>query len=69
MAKYRMVHTEFWDDPKVVEELTPEDKFFFLYLLTNANTTQIGIYQITKKQMAFGKSTLNQTTFLSAAFR
>ncbi|WP_051359539.1 hypothetical protein [Paucisalibacillus globulus] len=53
MAKYRMVHTEFWDDPKVVEEMTPEDKLFFLYLLTNANTTQIGIYQITKKQMAF----------------
>lgn len=53
MAKFRMVHTSFWDDPKVVEELTPEDKYFFLYLLTNSNTTQIGIYQITKKQMAF----------------
>ncbi|MBS3681778.1 DnaD domain protein [Ornithinibacillus massiliensis] len=53
MARFRMVHTEFWDDPKVVEEMTPEDKYFFLYLLTNANTTQIGIYQITKKQMAF----------------
>ncbi|PGT89197.1 DnaD domain-containing protein [Bacillus sp. AFS040349] len=53
MAKFRMVHTEFWDDPKVVEEMTPEDKYFFLYLLTNSNTTQIGIYQITKKQIAF----------------
>ncbi|MED3738806.1 DnaD domain protein [Virgibacillus pantothenticus] len=53
MAKFRMVHTEFWNDPRVVEEMTPEDKYFFLYLLTNANTTQIGIYQITKKQMAF----------------
>ncbi|TCJ05067.1 DnaD domain-containing protein [Cytobacillus praedii] len=53
MAKFRMIHTEFWDDPRVVEEMTPEDKFFFLYLLTNKNTTQIGIYQITKKQMAF----------------
>src|SRR5690554_3332406 len=53
MAKFRMVHTEFWDDAKVIEEMTPEDKYFFLYLLTNPNTTQIGIYQITKKQMAF----------------
>lgn len=53
MAKFRMIHTEFWDDPKVAEEMTPEDKYFFLYLLTNSNTTQIGIYQITKKQMAF----------------
>lgn len=33
--------------------MTPEDKYFFLYLLTNQNTTQIGIYKITKKQMAF----------------
>ncbi|WP_054751410.1 hypothetical protein [Piscibacillus salipiscarius] len=33
--------------------MTPEDKFFYLYLLTNPKTTQIGIYQITKKQMAF----------------
>lgn len=53
MAEFRMVHTEFWSDPKVVEELTPEDKFFFLYLLTNYNTTQIGIYQITKKQIGY----------------
>ncbi|MEK3886559.1 conserved phage C-terminal domain-containing protein [Bacillus sp. FSL K6-3431] len=53
MAKFRMVYTEFWNDPRVVEEMTPEDKYFFLYLLTNSNATQIGIYQITKKQMAF----------------
>src|SRR5699024_11631544 len=53
MAKFRMVYTAFWEDAKVVEELTPEDKYFSLYLLTNAKTTQIGIYSITKRQMAF----------------
>jgi DnaD/phage-associated family protein len=53
MAKYRQVHTTFWQDPKILEEMTPEDKYFYLYLLTNPNTTQIGVYQITKKQMAF----------------
>lgn len=53
MAKYRHVHTTFWQDPKVTEELTPEDRYFYLYLITNPNTTQIGIYPITKKQMAF----------------
>lgn len=53
MAKYRYVYTTFWNDPRVVEEMTAEDKYFFLYLLTNESTTQIGIYQITKKQMAF----------------
>lgn len=53
MAKYRQVYTEFWEDPKVQEEFTPEDRYFYLYLLTNPRTTQIGIYQITKKQIAF----------------
>ncbi len=53
MAIYRHVHVEFWKVPKVLEELTPEDKLFFIYLLTNPNTTQIGVYKITKKQIAF----------------
>jgi DnaD/phage-associated family protein len=53
MAKFRMVRVDFWREPMVLEEMTPEDKYFYLYLLTNPNTTQIGIYQITKKQMAF----------------
>ena len=48
-----MVPTDFWKNPIVVEEMTPEDKYFYLYLLTNQNTTQTGIYKITKKQMAF----------------
>ena len=52
-AKFRMVHTAFWNDPTVSEEMTPEDKYFFLYLLTNEHTAQIGIYGISKKQMAF----------------
>ncbi|GAA5416220.1 hypothetical protein Pryu01_01252 [Paraliobacillus ryukyuensis] len=53
MAKFRMIQTDFWSDPKIVEEFTPEDKYFFLYLLTNPKTTQIGIYVITKKHIAF----------------
>jgi hypothetical protein len=53
MAKYRMVQTEFWKNPIVSEEMSAEDKYFYLYLLTNPYTTQIGIYKITKKQMAF----------------
>ena len=53
MALFRHVRTEFWRDAKVLEEMTPEDKLFFLYILTNGNTTQIGIYKIPKKQIAF----------------
>lgn len=50
---FRLVYTEFWQDPKVMEEMTPEDKYFYLYLLTNPCTNMIGIYRIVKKQMAF----------------
>ncbi|MDO6634111.1 hypothetical protein [Bacillus thuringiensis] len=53
MAKYRHIQTSFWSDPRVSEEMTPEDKFFYLYLLTNEHTHQIGVYRITKKQIAF----------------
>lgn len=53
MAKYRLIHQDFWKNPIVQEEMSPEDKLFYVYLLTNPNTTQIGIYKITKKQMAF----------------
>lgn len=53
MAKYRIVRTDFWLSPIVSEEMTPEERYFYLYLLTNHHTTQCGIYQITKKQIAF----------------
>ncbi|WP_107572424.1 replication protein [Clostridioides difficile] len=53
MAVFRQIYTSFWTDPKVQEEWTPEDKFFFILLLSNPQTTQIGVYQVTKKQLAF----------------
>ena len=53
MAKFRQIQTDFWSNPYVQEEMTPEDKFFYLYLMTNEKSTQIGIYKITKKQIAF----------------
>ena len=53
MAVKRVIDTGFWNDDKVVENFTPEDKLFMLYLLTNPHTTQLGIYAINKKTMAF----------------
>lgn len=53
MAIYRSIQTAFWQDAKVLEEMTPEDRYFYLYLLTNPAVKQVGIYQLTKKQMAF----------------
>jgi hypothetical protein len=52
MAKFRKVQTAFWDD-EFIEKLSPEDRYFYLFLLTNPMTTECGIYQITKKKMSF----------------
>ena len=30
--------------------MTPEDKLFMVYLLTNPHTTQLGVYEITPKK-------------------
>lgn len=53
MAWFRMIPTNFWRNPFVLDEMTPEDKYFYLYLLTNSQSTPIGSYKITKKQIAF----------------
>lgn len=53
MGIKRVVDVEFWNDDKVVDMFSPEDKLFMLYLLTNPHTTQLGIYPINKKNMAF----------------
>jgi len=50
MAAYRKVSVTFWSDP-FIESLTPEGKYFYLFLMTNVNTTQCGIYEITVRQM------------------
>lgn len=51
MAKYRSVQTKFWSDTKIVDDFTPEDKYFYLYLLTNEKSNQLGCYEISIKKM------------------
>ncbi|MBO1513229.1 DnaD domain-containing protein [Metabacillus bambusae] len=48
MAKYRQVHVEFWQDGFVLD-LTPEEKYFYIYLMTNSKTSQCGIYELPKR--------------------
>lgn len=50
MATYRNIHTSFWQDAFVLD-LTPEEKYFYLYLMTNSKTTQCGVYELPKKVM------------------
>jgi len=49
---YRKIHDNFWTDPDI-EELTPEQKYFYLYLLTNPSVNQIGIYELSIKRACF----------------
>ena len=52
MAIFRNVNMSFWTDPKVVDDYTPEDRYFMLYALTNNYTNIIGCYEISIKQMS-----------------
>ena len=52
MAVFRQIQITYWQD-KFVIRLTPEKKFFFLYLLSNSKTKQCGIYECPIKIMSF----------------
>lgn len=50
MAYYRALSISFWTDSKVVDDFTPEDKYFYMYLMTNPHTNLCGCYEISTKQ-------------------
>ena len=52
MAVYRRIHLSFWSDTKITDEFTTEEKYFYLYLLTNIHTSLSGCYEISMRQMA-----------------
>ena len=51
MAIYRNVQLSFWTDNKVEDDFTPEDKYFYLYLLTNPQTNICGCYEVSYSQL------------------
>lgn len=53
MGINRIVNTDFWEDEKVLDSFSPEDKYFWLYLLTNPRTRQLGIYKLPIKIISF----------------
>ncbi|MBV4429517.1 DnaD domain protein [Clostridium tyrobutyricum] len=63
MAKYRQLHTDFWNDGFVLD-LTPEEKYFYIYLMTNSNTAQCGIYELPKRiietQSGYNRETVDK---------
>ena len=52
MALYRTISMSFWTDAKVVDDFTPEDRYFYLYLFTNPHTNLCGCYEISVRQIS-----------------
>ena len=52
MAVFRKISVTYWAD-SFVGELTPEQKYFYLYLMTNDKTTQCGIYETSVRKICF----------------
>lgn len=50
MPIYRHIQISFWQD-RFILSLTPDERYFYLYLLTNSKTKQCGIYEIPLKIM------------------
>ncbi|CAG9612256.1 hypothetical protein BACCIP111899_01429 [Bacillus rhizoplanae] len=48
MAVYRNIQVNFWQDDFILD-LTPEERYFYIYLLTCSKTTQCGIYPLPKR--------------------
>ncbi|MDF9558177.1 DnaD domain protein [Bacillus tropicus] len=48
MAVYRNVQVDFWQDEFILD-LTPEERYFYIYLLTGTKTKQCGIYVLPKR--------------------
>lgn len=48
----RMIDTNLWKDPKVTDNFTPEDKYFWVYLLTCDYGNLSGVFEISLKQIS-----------------
>ncbi|WP_461206416.1 DnaD domain-containing protein [Clostridium sp. DL1XJH146] len=48
MAKYRQIQTSYWNDGFVLD-LLPEEKLFYIYIMSNPKSSQCGIYELPKQ--------------------
>lgn len=60
MATHRYVQTKFWNDVFILG-LTPEEKYFYLYIMTNPHSKQCGVYELPMPVMVF-ETGYNQDT-------
>lgn len=52
MAEYRTLRMTFWNDP-YVEELGPEGRLLYLYLITGPYTNNLGVLEISLRRMSY----------------
>lgn len=52
MALFRTIQMSFWTDAKISDDFSPEDRYLYLYLMTNPHTNLCGCYEITKRQIS-----------------
>lgn len=48
----RCVCTNFWEDTKVMDQMSPDERLIMLWLLTNPATTMLGIYEFSLSIMS-----------------
>lgn len=63
----RMIDTELWNDDKIIEMFTAEDRYFWLYLLTNPHTNICGVGKastvVIARDMGYSKETIQNLLY------
>lgn len=53
MAIHRNIQMSFWTDTKICDEFSPNEKYMYLYLMTNPHTNLCGCYEVSVRQIVF----------------
>lgn len=63
MALFRQLRTGLWQDGFILG-LKPKEKYFYIYLMTNARTTQCGIFKLVKPlaelELGYDRETIDE---------
>ena len=62
MSLKRVVDTRFWNQVDVMERYSSQDKLFALYLMTCPRSTQLGIYSLPKRVIAFDSAEIGRAS-------
>ena len=49
MGQTVFLKTSFWTDPKMIDKLTAQERFFYLYLMTTSQSNMVGCFEISTR--------------------